>query len=128
MFVKTEKGESMNTHQRRQKILKILCLRKHEKICNLASELGVSERTISRDIVALSFEAPIYTVPGRYYGGVYIDKSFSLSKLYFNDDEQILLKKIATEKEQKSFCKLTEPELTKLKAIISKYSKPKAPK
>ena len=118
----------MNAHQRRQKILQILCLRKHEKICNLASELGVSERTISRDIVALSLEAPIYTIPGRYYSGVYIDKSFSLNKLYLKDDEQILLKKIAKESEQKRFCKLSEPELTKLKTIISNYSKPKAPK
>ena len=118
----------MNTHERRQKILKILCARKHEKICNLASELGVSERTISRDIVALSLEAPIYTIPGRYYSGVYIDKSFSLNKLYLKDDEQILIKKIITETETKKFCQLTESELTKLKAIISNYSKPKAPK
>jgi len=39
---------------------------------NLAFEFGVSERTIRRDIDALSLVAPIYTQAGRYGGGVYI--------------------------------------------------------
>ena len=36
----------METDERREKLLRLLCRRRHETIKNLASEFGVSERTI----------------------------------------------------------------------------------
>ena len=62
----------MNSAERRNEILRRLCIRKHDTVANLAFEFQVSERTIRRDIEALSLEAPIYTQTGRYGGGVYI--------------------------------------------------------
>ena len=47
----------MKTLERRQALIELLCERRCEKIDNLAFELGVSGRTISRDIQALSLGA-----------------------------------------------------------------------
>lgn len=43
----------MGTAERRRKMMKILCRRRYETIGNLASEFGVSMRTIQRDIMNL---------------------------------------------------------------------------
>ena len=48
----------------------LLCQRRRETISNLAAELGVSERTVRRDIEMLTLRYPIETVCGRYGGGV----------------------------------------------------------
>ena len=61
----------MGTAERRIEILKILSKRRSEKTKKLAEELGVSERTIRRDILVLSLTEPIYTRAGRY-GGVWL--------------------------------------------------------
>ncbi|MBE5922691.1 MAG: DeoR family transcriptional regulator [Lachnospiraceae bacterium] len=71
----------MGTAERRNEILRILCRRRHETIDNLASEFGVSYRTIRRDIEILSLTEPIITRYGRYAGGVYImDGYYGLHK------------------------------------------------
>ena len=44
----------MNPWERRQKILEVLCLRRHDTYRNLAHEFNVSTGTIRRDIVVLS--------------------------------------------------------------------------
>jgi len=62
----------MSLFERRTALLQRLYERKHDTLMNLAFEFGVSERTIRRDIDALSLVAPIYTQAGRYGGGVYI--------------------------------------------------------
>ena len=54
----------MGTAERRYEIMKILCRRRYETIRNLASEFGVSMRTVQRDIEALSRTEPIYTQLG----------------------------------------------------------------
>lgn len=66
----------LETADRRKKILKIIRQRGHETIANLAFEFGVSGRTIRRDVEALSLTEPIYTKPGRYMGGVYINEDY----------------------------------------------------
>lgn len=60
----------MGTAERRNEIMRVLCRKRHETVLNLAKEFGVSERTILRDVVALSLTEPIYTQCGRYGGGV----------------------------------------------------------
>ena len=62
----------MNITERRNSLLKALHRRGHDTIQNLAIEFDVSERTIRRDITELSLYEPIYTMPGRYGGGVYV--------------------------------------------------------
>ena len=52
-------------------MLRLLALRERWTIGELARELGVTERTISRDVVQLSLTKPICTEPGRH-GGVWL--------------------------------------------------------
>ena len=72
----------MTSFERRIKIIKMLYSRNHETMGNLSVELGVSKKTIQRDITELSRIIPIYTRSGRYNGGVYLlnkstNKNFS---------------------------------------------------
>lgn len=50
----------MGAAERRRGIMRVLCRRRHETVKNLSFEFGVSERTILRDIEALSITEPIY--------------------------------------------------------------------
>ena len=43
----------MTPSERRSEILRLLCKRRHETAINLATEFGVSERTIRNDLVIL---------------------------------------------------------------------------
>lgn len=113
----------MGTAERRNKILRILCRRRHETIENLASELAVSERTIRRDIDVLSMSYPIYTQTGKYNGGVYAMEGFSMERMYMNDTELDVLKKLYTIA-QNNNSSLTQQDLSVLASIISTYSKP----
>lgn len=72
----------MGTAERRREIIKILCKRRHETIKNLASEFGVSVRTIQRDIESLSITEPIYTQSGKYTGGVYVVDVYFVERMY----------------------------------------------
>lgn len=113
----------MGTAERRSGILKLLCSRRYETIENLAFEFGVSERTIRRDIEALSISEPIYTQTGRYYGGVYVMEDYHMERMYMNDRELNVLKKlfIAADRDDSI---LTHDEKNTLASIISLYSKP----
>jgi predicted DNA-binding transcriptional regulator YafY len=77
--------------ERRQAIIRVLCKRKRETIENLAFEFDVTTRTILRDIVELSLSYPIYTLPGKYYGGVYIAEDYYLGKQYLSDEQLKLI-------------------------------------
>ena len=59
----------MGAAERRQELLKVLCLRRHDTCENLAQEFGVTSRTIQHDIQILIGSYPIETVRGRH-GGV----------------------------------------------------------
>lgn len=116
----------MGTAERRKLLLKILSRRRHEHITSLASEFGVFERTIRRDIEILSLTEPIYTLPGRY-GGVYVLDGYMDDNLYVPLEEECLLRKILDIAENRSVCDLSSHELDLLKDIIMYYSKPKKP-
>lgn len=114
----------MGTAERRSAIMKILCRRRHETIQNLAFELGVSERTIRRDIDALSYSEPIYTRTGRYGGGVYVVEGYTIDRMYMSEREIEVLRKLCSTAEQQVLCVLTVNELSLLKKIIQNYTKP----
>lgn len=114
----------MGAAERRQKIMEILNIRRHELISNLAHEFGVSSRTIRRDIEVLSLTEPIYTRSGRYSGGIYVLEGYHPRHMYMSEDEIALLLKI-----YKNMCGAKEPvlntdDLKKYKDIIEKYTKP----
>ena len=69
----------MTASERRNAILEILCMRRVEKINNLAFQFGVTEKTIRRDILTLSLEYPIYTAQGNG-GGIYVDKNIRVGR------------------------------------------------
>ncbi len=70
--MKCERRDCYGVTERRRKILTALKLRGFDTTANLATEFGVSERTIRRDIEALALYEPIYTKSGRYYGGIFL--------------------------------------------------------
>ena len=113
----------MGIAERRNSILRILCRRRYETIQNLAFEFGVSERTIRRDIESLSLFAPVYTQTGRYGGGVYVMENYSMDRMYMNETELELLKKILSLAEAKQII-FTNEEKKLLVFIITEYSKP----
>lgn len=82
--------------ERRQAIIELLCQRKHETMKNMASEFGVSIRTIRYDIEILSLYYPLTTVPGRYSGGVYVVEDFRLRKRYLSPVQKALLERLAS--------------------------------
>ena len=60
----------MTSYERREELKRIMTMRRRDTIENLASELGVSKRTIERDIEVLSTNGfPLITVQGNG-GGV----------------------------------------------------------
>lgn len=67
----------MGTAERRLKLMSLLCKRRHETMSNLATEFGVSVRTIQRDIDEISDMVPVYVKTGRYEGGVYMMDGYS---------------------------------------------------
>ena len=52
----------MSPSERRQKLIEVLCCRRHDTYYNLAFEFNVSTRTICRDIAALMCSYPLETV------------------------------------------------------------------
>lgn len=112
----------MGTAERRNVIPRILCRRRHETVRNLASELGVSERTIRRDIEVLSYTEPIYTQTGRFGGGVYVVEGYSMDRMYVTEEEEKVLHKLRDIAQQQ--CLLTAQELYTFKNLIKNYSKP----
>lgn len=114
----------MGSAERRSAIIELLCRRRHETIRNLASEFGVSERTIRRDIEVLSYSEPIYTRTGRYCGGVYVVEGYTIDRMYMSDREINILHKLYNIAEQQLLCVLTVNELSIFKTIITNYTKP----
>ena len=109
---------------RQNEILRILCRRRHETISHLAAELGVSERTIRRDIEELSLTAPIYTRPGRYDGGVYVMDGYTMDRMYFKRSEADVIRGIVSAAERDGVCVIGNAELLILKEMLASYSKP----
>ena len=99
----------MSTFERRIEILRLLRLRKFEKIGNLAFQFSVSEKTIRRDICALSLIANIYTKQGSYYGGVY----------YLDETNLSIKEKISLLRKLERYC--TPEEQSTLSKIIKDY-------
>jgi len=114
----------MGTAERRNEILKILCRRRHETIPRLARELDVSERTIRRDIEAISITAPLYTQQGRYDGGVYVMDGYSIDRMYFTERETDVMRRLIADAETLGYCKVDASNLHILKELLAAYSKP----
>ena len=99
-----EVKQLVSAYERRNEILRLLRLRKFDKVENLAFEFSVSERTIRHDIFLLSLTENIQTKQGRYGGVYYLGKDNGSAKekiellhkleKYCTIDEQPILRKI----------------------------------
>lgn len=85
----------MGAAERRQLILDLLCQRRRETTSNLAEELGVSERTIRRDVEMLTLRYPIETVCGRYGGGVRMADWYKQDRRRLTPRQTVLLRRLA---------------------------------
>ena len=79
--------------ERRKRLLEILCDRRSALAENLSVELGVTVRTIYRDIEILALSYPVYTIQG-IGGGVYIMDGFRLGMKYLTDTQCALLERL----------------------------------
>ena len=73
----------------------LLCQRRRETTSNLAEELGVSERTIRRDVEMLTLRYPIETVCGRYGGGVRMADGYKQDRRRLTPRQTALLRRLA---------------------------------
>lgn len=87
----------MDAVERRQQILELLCQRRKDTMQNLASELGVSERTIRRDVEILTRSYPLETVCGRYGGGVRVADWYHLDRQRMSPRQTALLRRLAAD-------------------------------
>lgn len=103
----------MNPWERRQKLLEILCQRRHETTGTLASEFNVCQGTIRRDIVILACSYPVESVQGKY-GGIRVADWFHMNHRTLNLDEITFLRGLEEQ--------LDEPDREKLNRIIVQFS------
>lgn len=115
----------MTAVERRVALLKLICRRRFETVSNLAAEFGVSERTIRRDINVLMQTESIYTQQGRYGGGVYVVDTYTIDRMYFNDDELHILTKMLDCVTNSCVCQLSQREKDIMKKFIADYTKPR---
>ncbi|MGF7185301.1 putative DNA-binding transcriptional regulator YafY [Desulfitispora alkaliphila] len=86
----------MGPNERRMKIIEALCRRRQDTMSNLATEFGVSTRTIKNDIDTLSLSYPIETIRGRHGGGVKVTDGYYLNRKYLKPQQQELLERLYT--------------------------------
>ena len=108
----------MKTAERRLELIRIMCSRRYEKTENLAFEFNVSEKTVRRDIDAVSRTVPLYTRRGAYGGGVYMTGDYAMEKMYMSDGEILFLKTL--------YQKCESDDRHFLRKIIGKYERPSA--
>ena len=106
----------MSAASRRQGILEVMSIRRYDTASNLASEFNVSIRTIMYDIEQLSCFAPIYTVKGTG-GGVYVAEGWYYSRVYLQDKQEALLKRL--------LCELPPEDQDTIQSILDTFAKPK---
>ena len=114
----------MGATERRNAIMQALGRRRHDKISNLASEFGVSERTIRRDIEILSLTEPIRTEAGRYGGGVYVLDSYYKSKKYLNATQICAIQKAINYFQNTESSILSVEDIEALQELLTDFTKP----
>lgn len=112
----------MDTFNRRNSILSVLIERGHETIDNLAQEFQTSTKTIRRDVEILSLGHPITTKAGRYYGGIYYDKTSRTSRRKLNLTQTALLSRLVKCGREASDVTLTQVETEVLQSILREFS------
>ena len=107
-------GGHMNYAERREAILEVLCIRRHDTYRNLAFEFQVSRETIRQDIAVLMCSYPIETVRGRHGGGIKIADGFYLYRKKLTARQAALLVKLSAQ--------LTGDDLATIDSILRQFA------
>lgn len=107
----------MDATERRRRIMQILRRTGHKTIISLSEELGVSERTIRRDIDTLSLYEPIYTTTGRYQGGVHLLED-STQRTVRTNQEQLDCMRAIVERGKNGSGYIKEEEIELLRVFL----------
>ncbi len=86
----------MTANDRRMAIVEYLCEHRSASREQLQIEFNVCHGTIDNDITVLSCSYPIYTVPGRYGGGVFIEDGYYVGKQYLTEEQESVLRSLAS--------------------------------
>ena len=108
----------MRPAKRRQAIWEALCQRRHETAQNLATEFGVSVRTIRYDVEELSLSYPVETVCGRYGGGVKVPDWYHPRKISLSREQRSVLTQLLE--------KADEPQQKVLRELLAASGMPVA--
>ena len=106
----------MTTLERRKQIIEMLCERREMTVPVLADILGVSHRTIQRDVLELSLSYPIYQQSGKH-GGICVDEHYYLNKQYLSEEQALAL--------QMAIENAPEESRSALLSILTKFQRPK---
>ncbi len=83
----------MSVLERRLEILRIMIVKRKSNVSKLAEKLGVSERTIQRDIQALISVAPLVCVSGNG-GGIHMLDGYHPYNNIFTKEEVDVIKSV----------------------------------
>ena len=106
----------MTPIERRQEIMRILVARRSETASRLARELGVCTNTIRNDIVVLTTEFPLETVPGKY-GCVRVAEWYHPHRNMLSQQQQTVLSQLMES--------ATEQQREVLRQMLVEYGSPK---
>ena len=82
-----------SANERRQLIMEALSDRRSDTVENLATEFGVSKRTIKYDIEIIGCSVPIYAVQG-HGGGIRVADGWYVGRRYLHNDQEALLRSL----------------------------------
>ena len=100
--------------ERQNAILNFIYRERYTTKTTLAERFGVSERTIRKDIAALSCVLPIKTTRGRYGGGISLEEWFEpATNILSAKQEELLIKLKST---------LTGDDLIVLNSILFQFA------
>ena len=104
----------MDSNERRQRLLEVLCTRRHDTCEKLAREFNVCQRTIRYDIEALMCSYPVETACGRYGGGVRVVDGYTLHRRSLTAKQSAFLRRL---REQ-----LTDEDRTIMDSILIQFA------
>lgn len=106
----------MTAIERRQEIMRILVARRSETASHLAQELGVCVNTIRNDILVLTTEFPLETMPGRY-GCIRVPEWYHPHRNILSAEQQAVLSQLMES--------ANERQREVLAQMLSEYGSPK---
>ena len=107
----------MTAIERRQEIMRILVARRSETASHLARELGVCVNTIRNDILVLTAEFPLETMPGRY-GCIRVPEWYHPHRNMLSQQQQTVLSQLMDS--------ANEQQREVLRQMLVEYGSPKA--